>query len=294
MEKLESNVFDTALIFEGGGMRASYTCAIAAALLEEGIYFDHVYGVSAGSSNAVNYVSRDVGRTRRSFTEIVVYPKFGGLGSFLSHKGFFNAHELYQEMGKPGHILPFDMGTFSANPAKTTISAVDRDTGATRFWTEADMTTVDRLMACVRTSSTLPLAMPPLSIDGRTYYDGGLGEGNGILIPRAKRDGFERFFIVRTRPKGYRKPEAPNPLLRASMWRHPAMQRALDQWGPGYNAMCDEAERLEEEGRAVVVYAENVTAENNTTDLALLQENYRMGHAQAMRDMPKWKEFLGL
>ena len=38
---LESNVFKTALLFEGGSMRAAYTCAVAAELLEQGIYFDN-------------------------------------------------------------------------------------------------------------------------------------------------------------------------------------------------------------------------------------------------------------
>ena len=72
------------------------------------------------------------------------------------------------------------------------------------------------------------------------------------------------------------------------------MQRALDAWGPGYNEMCDEAERLEALGRACVVYAEQVSAENNTIDLEVLNRNYEAGAAQAKRDMPKWKAFLGL
>ena len=293
MEELKSNVFDTALIFEGGGMRASYTCAIVNALLDEGIYFDHVYGVSAGSSNTVNYVSRDTERARKSFTDIVTYPKFGGMRYLLTHRGWFYAENIYQKMGLPGNILPFDMETFLANPAKVTICATERDTGNTRYWTKDDMPTIEDLMARVRTSSTLPIVMPPLKINGSYYYDGGLAEGNGLLIPKAKADGFERFFIVRTRPKGFRKPEKPAAAVRAFFWRRPAMQKALDAWGPGYNEMCDEAERLEAQGKACVVYAEQVTAENNTCDLEILKANYAAGAAQAKRDMATWKEFLG-
>ena len=70
-QHLESNVFKTALLFEGGSMRDAYTCAVAAELLEQGVHFDNVYGVSAGSSNTVNYISRDVERTIRSFTDFV-------------------------------------------------------------------------------------------------------------------------------------------------------------------------------------------------------------------------------
>ena len=47
---LSSNVHDTALIFEGGGMRVSYTAAVVVALLDAGVHFDWVAGISAGSS----------------------------------------------------------------------------------------------------------------------------------------------------------------------------------------------------------------------------------------------------
>ena len=88
---LTSNVFDTALIFEGGGMRASYSSAMANVLLENGIFFDNVYGLSAGASNTVNYVSRDIDRTKRSFVDFVEDPDFGGINTLLQHKGFFHA-----------------------------------------------------------------------------------------------------------------------------------------------------------------------------------------------------------
>lgn len=294
MADMQSNVFDCALIFEGGGMRESYTSAIANALLEEGIYFDHVYGVSAGSSNTVNYVSRDMKRTRESFTTIVNDPAFGGVKTFLQHKGMFNAPHIYMEMGQPGGLLPFDFETFQANPAQVTISSLERDTGRSCFWTKADMPTLNDLMVRVRASSTLPFVMPPAMVDGQACYDGGLAEGNGVLLPQARKDGFKKFFIVRTRPKEYRKPEKPNAWIRRFFWRRPAMQHALDIWGPGYNAVCDEADELAAAGSAYVVYAEHMTAQNSTRDLDVLLANYAAGQAQAKRDMPAWKEFLNI
>ena len=68
-EPMTSNVTDTALLFEGGGMRAALTSAVVAELLRERIHVDFVAGISAGSSNAVNYLSRDPARARRSFVD---------------------------------------------------------------------------------------------------------------------------------------------------------------------------------------------------------------------------------
>ena len=50
---LENNVHNCALAFEGGGYRAAYTAGMANVLLERGIYFDEVVGISAGASHAV-------------------------------------------------------------------------------------------------------------------------------------------------------------------------------------------------------------------------------------------------
>ncbi|MDD3931624.1 MAG: patatin-like phospholipase family protein, partial [Eubacteriales bacterium] len=54
---LTNNIHDVALIFEGGGMRASYTAGIVKTLLENELYFDYVAGISAGASHCVNYLS---------------------------------------------------------------------------------------------------------------------------------------------------------------------------------------------------------------------------------------------
>ena len=58
------NVPDVALIFEGGGMRAAHTSAVVVQLLEAGIVFPFVAGISAGSTNTLNYLSGDVWRAR--------------------------------------------------------------------------------------------------------------------------------------------------------------------------------------------------------------------------------------
>ena len=296
-EQLANNVFDTALIFEGGGMRVSYTCAVANVLLENGIYFDNVYGLSAGASNTVNYVSRDIYRTRRSFVELVCDPEFGGINTLLQHKGYFSAEHIYQIAGLPGEYLPFDFETFCANPAKVTIESFNRDTGESVYWTKDDMPTLADLMIRVRASSTLPIIMPPPKIDGSYYYDGGLGEGAGFLLPRAKRDGFTRFFIIRTQPKGFRKqiPVGPmSSITNTTLWGRPHVTQALkDRWWK-YNAICDEIQQLEREGKAYVFYARDMAVSSGETNFYKLAKSYDAGYAQATEELPAMKAFLGL
>ncbi len=55
---LAINQPDVALIFEGGGMRNSYTAPMVVELLARNLN-GCVYGISAGSSHTVNYLVRD-------------------------------------------------------------------------------------------------------------------------------------------------------------------------------------------------------------------------------------------
>lgn len=285
---------DVALVFEGGGMRASYTSAVVNTLLEQGIRFNNVYGVSAGSSNSVNYLSGDQWRTRASFTELSNDPNFGGIGSFLLHKGIFNARYIYQEAGKPGGVMPFNMEPFLANPANVTIEGFDRDTGETLYWTKDDMSTLDDLMLRVRASSSLPLAMVATKVEDRWCYDGGLGEGSGIMVSRAKADGFQRYFVVCTRPKGYRKSSKRNSLVEALLWKRPYVKQALITRAERYNEQLDDLEKLEAEGRAYVFYAEGQEVESGERNVEILEANYDRGYAQAQRELDSWAKFLGI
>ncbi len=205
---LAINQPDVALIFEGGGMRNSYTAPMVVELLARNLNFGCVYGISAGSSHTVNYLVRDATRARASFVELVKYPRFGGWGSFLRGTGYFNSPYLYEELienAPAGDPMAFDWDTFAANPAEMHIEAMDWDTGETVAWTRTDVKDAHDLGLKVRASSTMPLFMPPTTIDGHTYMDGGMGDSWGILLNAARADGYERFCIIRTQPRGYRK-----------------------------------------------------------------------------------------
>lgn len=289
--QLENNVFKTALLFEGGSMRAAYTCAVAAYLLEKGVFFDNVYGVSAGSSNAVNYVSRDADRTIRSFTDFIGLPDIGNLKSFVQGKGLWNAHYIYQEAGLPDGAMPFDFETFKANPAKTTLVAFERDTGRDRFFREYEMATVDDLMVRVRASSTLPIMMPPPKIDGRYFYDGGFATGGGLPLERIEQDGFQKVLVVRTRQRGYRRDDA-YAWARVLLNHRPHLQKALLERAANYNTACDVLDRWEEEGRAYVFYCDDLSISGTERDFASLGRNFEAGYAQVKRDWGKIEAFL--
>lgn len=290
---------DVALIFEGGGMRNSYTAPMVVELLAHNVNFGRVYGISAGSSHTVNYLVRDPERARASFVELVQYPRFGGWGSFLAGHGYFNGPYLYEELietAPAGDPMAFDWDTFRTNPAEVHIEALDWDTGETVAFTKADMKTARDVGLMVRASSTMPIFMPPTTIGERTYVDGGMGDSWGILLNAARADGFERFCIIRTQPRGYRKRpmgRGAQALFRAAFRKHPVVaERTIARWQP-YNELCDEIEALEKSGAAWVFYPDVMEVSNKTTDYDALVKAFEDGQAQSRRDIASLLEWLG-
>lgn len=292
-----SNVTDTALIFEGGGMRASYTSAMVAEMIRGEIFVDWVAGISAGSSNTANYLARDAARARASFVDLVGDPQFGGFGTLVRGKGWFNAEYIYQRTGGPGQALPFDFSTYRTNPARSNFGAFRCDTGEQVWFTKADTPTMDDLMVRVRASSTMPGLMPTVAIGGLDYVDGALGPDGGIGLDRAQAAGFDKFLVVLTRDRGYVKP-APSrsqaALYRILFRRYPAVIDALMHRHEGYNAIREELFELEAAGRAYLFVPDIMPVENGERDTAKLAASHAAGLEQARRELPAIREFLGL
>ena len=287
----ENNIKDTALIFEGGGMRASYSAGLLNNLLENRLYFDYVAGISAGASCSVNYLSRDGERAKRSFVDVVKDPKFGGWGSFLKGEGYFRAEYIYEQTPYPDASLPFDFKAFNANPARLRIGAFQMETGEMTYFSREDIQTLQDLMKIVRASSSLPIFMPPARFKGNGYVDGGLS--GGVALDIAKKDGFKKFFVVLTQQKGYRKQPVKHPRVAKAFYRkYPLVAEAMLNRYKRHNETLDELEQLESEGKAYLVYPEAMKVSNMEKDYWKLKESYGLGYEQGKRDVHQWKAFL--
>jgi len=290
--ELQNNVLDTALLIEGGGMQGVYAAAVVETLLKEGIFIDYVAGISAGATNLLNYVSRDYPRGRKMFIELADDPMFSPWKSYIRGKGLVDTDfDSYDADG----ILPFDYETFMANPAKIRIGAVDADTGETVWWGKDSLTGVDDLMKKKMASSSAPIYMPPFKIGDRMYIDGSFGEGGGIALPIAKRDGYTKFFAVITQERGFvKRQEIHSPVRDLLFHKHPATVQATLGRPSQYDTTREELLELERQGKACLFFPEHRIVGNLSRNAAKQQAAYDTGLAQAHQEVPRWKEFLGL
>ncbi|WAW15202.1 patatin-like phospholipase family protein [Peptostreptococcus equinus] len=285
------DVENIALIFEGGGMRCAFSAGISNVLVENKINFKYVTGISAGSSILVNYVIKDTIRTKKTFVDIAADKNFGGWKTFMSGKGYFNSDYIYEESSQPGQILEFDFQKLMATDIRFKIIAFDIESAQGREFTNEDVNSSDDIIKIVRASSSLPIFMKPTHYQGRDFYDGGLT--GGIAIENAINDGYEKFFIVRTRPRGYRK-EKPKrtKLLKKHYRNYPKVYQALITRYENYNRQCDLIDKLEKEGKAYVVYPDDMKINQRELDLFKLENTYKEAFYQGQKELDKWIEFI--
>lgn len=282
-------IANAALCFEGGGMRAAYTGAFSQAITEVGLEFRYVCGISAGSSLTANHVARDPHRSRLQFVDYAEDPRFGGLSHFMHGDGFFNSDYLYEGCVASGEV-PIAWQAFCDNPAEAVMQAFSATTGRTVVWHKRDYKDAVDLASHCRASSTMPLLMNPIAIDGEVMFDGGLGEGAGLPHPMALADGAEKLVVITTRPRGYRKQTygtAHKVLIRRTFGAYPLVAEALITRPQRYNAALAQLEELERQGRALVIRPDTMPVQNSTLDTQKLEEAWDLGYIQAARDLER-------
>lgn len=265
-----------ALVLEGGGMRGLYTTGVLDSFLDRGFHFDYVIGVSAGSSHALSYISRQRGRARRVNVDYCRRPEYMGFRSLVRTGSYFGMDFIFRTI--PEVYDPFDFTAFERNVKRYVVVVTNMHTGEAEY---LEPKSGAGLFAPVMASCALPLVSQPVFLGGIPYLDGGIADS--LPVGRAKADGFDRMVVVRTQPTSYRKkPSGGNALYRLVYGKYPALLARLTTRNERYNAALDGLDRLEAEGEALVI------APQPQPGLDRLERNpqkldglYRAGYADA-------------
>ena len=262
----------SSLVLEGGGMRGVFTCGVLDNLMDRGIRFPYAIGVSAGACNGLSYMSQQRGRAK--FSNIDLLDKYNYIGfKHLITKGNIMDFELLFHTF-PDEIIPYDYATYSASNSRFEMVTTEVATGRATYLEEYN--DPKRVIAIVKASSSLPYVCPMTEVDGVKMLDGGISDS--IPICRASEQGFPNSVVVLTRNRGYRK-EGDSYVPPLFYRRYPALRKTLAMRNAIYNHQIEEVERLETEGKIVVIRPERPIdvgrMERNTQKLlALYEEGY--------------------
>ncbi|GAA0726961.1 patatin-like phospholipase family protein [Sphingomonas japonica] len=197
-----------ALVLQGGGALGSYQAGVIEALDEAGIEIDWVAGISIGAVNAAiiagNPPQRRLERLR-AFWDLTAsgLPSFpmphddrvrefvhewsAGMVALGGVPGFFKPRLLPPAFAAPGTCgaMSFydsapladtldgliDWDLLNEGPVRLSVGAVEIESGNFRYFdTSKDRIDARHIMA----SGALPPGLPPIEIDGKFYWDGGL------------------------------------------------------------------------------------------------------------------------
>lgn len=278
------------IVLEGGATRGVFTSGALDYLMEKDLYLSHVIGVSAGSCNGVDYVSRQPGRTRDCMIhKEKEYNYYYGFTKFIKEKSLLDMDMVFDKY--PNELFPFDYETYFASGMECEIVTTNCLTGQAEYMKERK--DKDRLMKLCRASSSMPLVSPIVNIDGIPYLDGGLADS--IPIRRAMEIGNKKIVLILTRNPGYRKsmPSIGSVKLYKKMYtKYPNLVRSIINRNPSYNRTMEVIEKLEAEGKIFVLRPLIPTVSRLEKNYDTLMNFYEHGYKLMKKQYEELQRFL--
>ncbi len=268
----------TALVLEGGGMRGVFTCGVLDYLMDHRIGFPYAIGVSAGACNGLSYMSHQRGRGKYSNIDLLAKYKYIGIRPLLKKRGLIDQQLLFHRF--PERIIPYNYKAYAENPGRFEMVTTDCLTGRACYWEEKQ--NEERIIQIVKASSSLPYACPIIPVDGRPMLDGGIVDS--IPLMRAYEQGYRKFVVVLTRNRGYRKSDKGLVVPSFIYKEYPRLRVALANRNKVYNDQLELVERLEDEGKVIVIRPERkVEVGRMETSVKKLTALYDEGYACAKK-----------
>lgn len=280
----------TGLVLEGGGMRGVYTSGVLDVFLEHGMKFPYVIGVSAGASNAISYISGQIGRNRRVTIDYIRHPNYLGVRNLIREGSMFGWKFLFDVL--PNKLEPFDYAAFEASGQTLVIGTTDAHTGEAVFFDTERPKGKEWLFQLIQASCSLPFISRPVKAEGRTLFDGGIADP--IPIGKAIADGRRRNVVVLTKDESYRiKPFRWKRTAAALYRKYPGIVRSMADRHERYNRTMDLLRSLEAEGSIFVLRPSvAVPVSRLEKDPERLRELYELGRADAENQIDAMKRWL--
>ena len=284
----EGDVTEGALLLEGGSFRGVYTAGVCDVLMENGIHMQAVAGVSAGTLNALNVVSRQVGR----FVRIAILhrddSRYTGWRAFLTDRGVIGFRFILHTAEK---FVPFDRAKLFDGTRRLVTVATDIETGAPVY---AESTACKDFFRMVKASASLAFASRIVHFEGKKMLDGGYTVS--IPLDWADQNGYRKKVVVLTQSIESRKPpvdEKKRKLFARWYRRYPAFLRAVEQVPDRYNDLRTRLQAQVQAGETFVIAPrEELNVSKTEKDKQKLYALYLQGREDAVLALPALRAYL--
>lgn len=278
----------TGLVLEGGGMRGLFSAGVMDVMMEHGIRFDGIVGVSAGATFGCNYKSHQPGRVLRYNVRFKDDPRYMGLRSLLRTGDLVEAEFSYHTM--PNELDVFDRETYENDPTEFHVVCTDVETGEPVYHRIDEME--DEGLDWIRASASMPLVSRPVALEGRLLLDGGISDS--IPLRYFQGLGFDRNVVILTQPKGYFKRRTKlMPLFHLFMRRYPAIVRAMGRRHLMYNDELSYLSEQERRGNILLICPQETLPIGRTEQKEeKMRRVYGMGRQKGLEMIQTIRDFL--
>ena len=282
-------MIEAGLILEGGAERGIFTAGALDALMEKGMEFSYVCGVSAGACNAVDYVSRQIGRSKRVMIPSEKKYRMAKVSAIPSQHAYIDMDMLFDDF--PNRVFPFDYETYFASPIRCEMVVTNALTGCAEYMDSRD----DRqaMMDICRASSSIPIFTPMAKINGTPYVDGSVSDA--IPIVHSLQAGYRKNLVILTRMADYEKTEpgkAIQAIYRAYLRKYPALLRVMLNHHKDYNRQLALLKKWEAEGKVFVLRPEMPPVDRLEYRAEKLEPFYQHGYDLMERRMDELTAYL--
>ena len=276
------------LILEGGAMRGMFSAGVMDVMMEHGIRFDGIIGVSAGAAFGVNYKSGQIGRAIRYNAKYCRDKRYCGVGSLLKTGNLFNTEFCYGEV--PLRLDVFDFDAFEHDPTHFYITCTDVESGKPVYHKYTGRN--DHGFDWIRASASLPLVSQIVEIDGTKLLDGGISDS--IPVAYFESIGYTKNVVILTQPQAYRKEKNRMlPLIRMKYRKYPNLVKVLENRHLMYNAELDLIAKQEKSGELFVIRPDSpLPVKRAEKDPAKLTACYEIGRQIAEKELVRLMSFM--
>ncbi len=276
------------LVLEGGAMRGMFTAGVLDVLMENGIEFQGVIGVSAGAAFGCNYKSGQIGRAIRYNTDYCRDKRYCSFWSLLKTGDLYGADFCYREI--PEKLDIFDTETFRNNPVEFYVTVTDVESGRPLYYRcdKAD----SRDLELIRASASMPLVSRIVEVDGKKLLDGGVSDSIPLRFFEEK--GFDRNLVILTQPSNYVKNKnSAIPLAKIMLRKYPKLIEAMKNRHIIYNETLEYIKSKEKMGEVFVIRPEKeLPIKRVEKNPDVLWEVYHTGRSVAAKHLDEIRLFL--
>lgn len=276
------------LILEGGANRGIFTAGVLDLFKNEGIYLSYVVSVSVGTCNAIDYVSKQFGRTKDCMIPNGRNVPPVSIQNIPKKKTMINLDMVFDEY--PNRLVPFDYAAYWSSDIISEYVVTNCITGKAEYLSEKK--DPKRLMNICRASCSMPYLCPIMMLDGIPFLDGGIADA--VPIRHARSLGYKKNIVILTREKGYCKEDLGilNMIDNVLYRKYPQLIQQLKSRIARYNETIELLKELEERKEVLIIRPSKVLVGRTGNNTRLLNQFYQQGYQIGKKRLREIQEFI--